>query len=472
MRVVVTGATGFVGRAVVRVLQREGYRVAAFTRRPDEARGILGADVELVSDDAGLVAAVEGASGVVNLAGEPILPGRWSNAKKERILASRVGTTRRVVGAIRAAKQRPAVLVSASGVGAYGSRVDDPCDEDRPVADGFLGEVTRAWEGAAVEARALGVRVALLRIGIVLGPEEGALATMAPLFRWGVGGPLGDGSQPMPWIHVDDLAGIVARALSDARLDGPVNAVTDVVPQGQFAREIGRTLGRPAVIPPPSPAVRVAFGEAADAVLGGQNAVPSRLRAAGFRWKFPDLGAALADCLVDPTIAFGPARDVPDSVYLRARPPRRQLVQRVVLRGARADVVPFFERPENLGLITPPLMNFGIRTPSPIEMKLGAVIDYTIRVGALPFTWRTVMEAWEPGRQFVDAAHKGPYASWWHEHTFDDAPGGTSMQDRVWFASPLGPLGRVADVLYVEPTLRRIFSYRRVAVRQRFGFVA
>jgi uncharacterized protein (TIGR01777 family) len=468
-RVLVTGATGFVGRAVVRVLLREGYDVTAWARDARWAGVLLGADVTVASggDDA-LVAAVDGAVGVVNLAGEPILAGRWTRSRRERIVNSRVDTTRRLVAAIEASKQRPTVLVSASAVGFYGDRADAPCTEDTPGGTGFLAEVCAAWEAAAAPARALGVRVATPRIGVVLGPEEGALASLVPLFRAGLGGRIGGGDQPFPWIHVDDLAELIVRAVGDVAVDGPFNAVAGSVPQRLFATSLASALGRPAFAPTPGFALRALYGDGATLLLDGQNVVPTR--AWGATPRFGSLDEALRDALDATSVEIGPAADVPDHDYLRARPPRRRLRQVTRLRGAPSDVVPFFEKPMNLGILMPPAMQFARKDEGPPEMRAGAVTDFDIRVGPVPLTWRLVMELWEPGRRFVDAAHRGPYASWWHEHRFEDGGGAvTVVNDTIWFASPLGPLGRVADALYVEPMLRRIFAYRRVASRQRFG---
>jgi uncharacterized protein (TIGR01777 family) len=305
MRVLVTGTTGFVGRALVPRLQRGGHAVSAWVRDAERARPVLAPDVALhaAGGPEAWRAALAGAEAVVNLAGEPLFGKRWTAARRRALVESRVGLTTRLVEAIAALPPaaRPRVLVSASAVGYYGDRGDEPLTEESAPGTGFLADLCRSWEGAAQAAEGLGVRAALARLGIVLGPGGGALAAMLPAFRWGFGGPLGSGLQYVPWIHLADLVESLASALEDDRTRGPFNAVAPgALPQGAFARAIGRALHRPAFFPVPGWVLRLAVGGAAQAVLSGQRAEPRRLDALGFRFRFPDLDAALADVLGPP----------------------------------------------------------------------------------------------------------------------------------------------------------------------------
>jgi len=248
MRVVVAGATGFIGRAVVRRLQRDGTDVVALVRDVARARSLLGPDVRCI-EEPGLPAAIDGSDGVVNLAGEPMMPARWTQKKRERIVRSRVGTTEKIVAAIRAAKKRPDVLVSQSAVGFYGEHAEGPCPEERGPGTDFLAEVCVAWEGAAVQAEALGVRVARVRTGFVLGAEDGGLAQMVTPFRLGVGGTLGRGDQPLSWIHVDDEAELIVRLLGTLALAGPVNLTTATVPSASSPSRSARYCTAPRRFP-------------------------------------------------------------------------------------------------------------------------------------------------------------------------------------------------------------------------------
>lgn len=298
MRILITGATGFVGRALVTRLQAEGHALLAWVRSPESAARVLGSAVGLV-DAAGGAAAMAGAiaevDGVVNLAGEPVVGRRWSDRQKQALRASRVGVTDMIVDAI-AAQPRPRVLVSTSAVGYYGDTGDREVDEDSAPAVDFLASLCVDWEAAALRAERYQTRVCVVRVGLVLGRGGGVLGTMLPAFRLGVGGPIGSGEQFFPWVHLEDLVALFAAALTDERLRGPVNAVAPGIATNRgFARALGRALHRPAALRVPAFALRLALGEAAGALLAGQRVAPRRTQALGFTFRHPELGAALDD---------------------------------------------------------------------------------------------------------------------------------------------------------------------------------
>jgi uncharacterized protein (TIGR01777 family) len=287
VQVLVTGGTGFLGRPIVAALVAAGHAVVTVTRDPAHAEG------EVVGWDS-IVAAVGASDAVVHLAGEPIAAGRWTPERKARIRASRVETTRQVVDALAAAEPGRTVLVSGSAVGYYGPRGDEVLDETAPAGSDFLAEVCRAWEAEAERAESLGVRVVRLRLGVVLARDGGALGRMVPPFRAFVGGPIGTGRQWMSWIHGDDVTGLVLAALADDRWRGAVNATAPApVRNAEFAAALGATLARPAVLPTPAFALRMALGEMAEMLLTGQRVVPAAATALGFRWRYPDLVSAL-----------------------------------------------------------------------------------------------------------------------------------------------------------------------------------
>jgi uncharacterized protein (TIGR01777 family) len=233
---------------------------------------------------------------VVHLAGESVGEGRWTPEKKSRIRSSRVQGTRTLVSYLKGRAQRPEVLVSASAVGLYGDRGDELIGDDAAPGSGFLAEVAEAWEAEADRAAEVGIRVVKLRIGIVLSPEGGALGKMLPPFRLGVGGPIGSGKQWFPWVHLDDVVSTIEWALTTPTARGAYNLVgPEPVRQRDFAKALGAAVGRPAVLPAPAFALRLAFGEFADeGLLSGQRCVPGRLQAEGYGFRHPTLAGALA----------------------------------------------------------------------------------------------------------------------------------------------------------------------------------
>lgn len=475
-----TGATGFIGRALLLRLGAHGHDVAAWVRDEKRARSLLGAEASLVAAAGGLPAmrtAVARADAVINLAGEPVAS-RWTRRRREAIRASRVDLTRDLVTAIATAPRRPGVLVSASAIGHYGDGGDTIFDENGAPGTGFLAELCADWERAALAARASGVRVVIPRIGVVLGPDGGALPRLLPLFRMGLGGPTGSGMQWLSWIHYDDLVSVLVACLDDPLLEGPINAVAPgSVRSRDFAAALGRAIGRRASLRMPAVALRAVLGEASSVLLGGQRVVPKKLAAAGHTPRFTTIDEALGDLVggsfqiaIQPMSQGAPAPlAVPGSSYLERR--RATYLLRATTRIDRpaAEVFAFFSRAENLGLITPADMSFRVLS-APAEIATGAKIDHSVRVGGTRLAWRTSIEDFSPGHHFVDAQERGPYRAWWHEHHVRSVgPTTTVMEDRVYYAPPFGWLGRLANRLFIARQLRRIFSYRERAIRLRFG---
>jgi uncharacterized protein len=296
VHVFVTGATGLIGRSLCEALRRRGDQVTALTRRPGAA---LPPGVRLVQGDPAQagpwIEALGRADAVVHLAGEPVAGGRWNPERKARLVASRLDSTRRVAEAVAAGG--PTVLVQGSATGFYGDRGDELLDEGAAPGRGFLADLAVRWEAAAAPAAAR-ARVVLVRTGLVLAREGGALPALARPFRLFAGGPLGDGRAWQPWIHLADELGLLLLALDDGRASGPLNAVAPApVRQAELARTLATVLHRPALFPVPELALRLAVGELAGVLLASQRVVPSQAVALGYRYRFPTLGPALRDLL-------------------------------------------------------------------------------------------------------------------------------------------------------------------------------
>lgn len=293
MRVLITGASGFLGTALTRRLEERGDEVVP-ARRGESSRGVRW------STDDGFAPpeALSGLDAVVHLAGENVGAGRWTEARKQAILQSRIEGTRRVVEALRAASPRPRVLVSASAVGYYGDTGDRAAVEDDPPGHDFLAGVCVAWEREAREAEPFGVRVVHVRLGALMG-SGGMLERLLPVFKMGVGGRIGDGKQSLSWIHIGDATRAIAFLLDRANASGPYNVTAPApVTNEAFTATLGRVLHRPTLMAVPRFGIKLAFGEMGETVvLQGQRAVPNRLLEEGFSFEFPDLEPALKDLL-------------------------------------------------------------------------------------------------------------------------------------------------------------------------------
>ena len=297
MKVTVTGATGTLGRDVVGALLDRGDRVTVLSRDTGRARSALG-DVRALEwkdpkAEGPPLEALDGQDAVVHLLGEPVAQ-RWSESAKQEIRDSRVLSTRNLVSALAGTSQRPRTLVSQSASGWYGARGADPVDESAPAAGDFLAEVVRQWEAEASKAQDLGVRVVLTRTGVVLSESGGALEKMLPFFKLGVGGPVAGGRQYVPWIHADDVVGAILFCLDRPDASGPVNLTApQPVTNKELSKALGRVLGRPAVAPVPSLAVKTLYGEMASIVTTGARVVPRRLEELGYDFRRPAREPAL-----------------------------------------------------------------------------------------------------------------------------------------------------------------------------------
>lgn len=301
MRVVIAGGTGFIGRALTRSLVADGYEVVVLTRGAGGRRASPG--VSFVSYDGrtgqGWSSQLDGAAALVNLAGENIASGYWTEARKKRLRESRLAPGRAVMDALSRVGAPPPVLVQSSATGFYGDRGDTPVDEDASRGTGFLAELAGEWEASTAGAEALGVRRIILRTAVVFGADGGALPLMLRPYRFFIGGPLGSGRQYFPWIHLADAVAAIRFLMDHAEASGPFNlAAPEAVTQNELARTIGRALDRPAFLRTPGPVLRLLLGEMArELLLGGARVVPRRLLALGFTFRFPALSQALADIL-------------------------------------------------------------------------------------------------------------------------------------------------------------------------------
>jgi uncharacterized protein (TIGR01777 family) len=451
MKVVVTGATGFVGTALVRELVAAGHSVTALTRDVERSERRLPARCHVLAwNPAGAIdlSALGGADAVVHLAGEGIADARWTVARKRAIRDSRINT---LVALVRALDQldtsvRPRVLVSASAIGWYGDRGDTLLDEHSSPGTGYLADVCRDWEQAVFDAQALDLRTVAVRIGVVLGRDGGALKPLLPLFRLGLGGRVGSGRQWFSWIHLQDLVALLCHVLEHRDATGPINGVApEPVTNATFTAELGRALHRPALLPVPAAVLRAAFGEMSAVLLASQRVQPQSAQRLGFAFRYPTLRSALDDLCSDPSHELFIEQRV-------ARPPDQAF--------------PFFSDPANLEKITPAFLRFRVLGTTTAQIGNGTLINYALRLHGLPLRWQSRIESWEPNRTFVDMQTRGPYALWHHTHEFDPDDGGTVIRDRVRYRLPFGALGDLIAGWMVRRDLEAVFDFRRQRIQE------
>lgn len=301
MKVAVTGATGFVGSRLVQRLHTEGHQVLVLTRSLEHAKRVFPTNafpnVESVTYAPGEYGSWEqtlsGCEGVVNLAGEPIAEGRWTTERKQAIMDSRKLGTQKIVEAIAQANPKPSVLVNASAIGYYGTSETATFDETSPSGNDFLAQVCQAWEAEAQKVKDAGVRLVIVRTGIVLG-MGGALAKMLPPFQLFAGGPIGSGRQWFSWIHREDLVNLILQALTRPEIEGVLNGTApNPVRMADFCQTLGQVLHRPSWLPVPDLALELLLGDGAKVVLEGQQVLPKRTLASGFKYQYPNLKPAL-----------------------------------------------------------------------------------------------------------------------------------------------------------------------------------
>jgi uncharacterized protein (TIGR01777 family) len=455
VKVLVTGATGLIGRHLVRRLIDGGHEVVTLTRNLDSASVTLPVKCVIHEwfPDLGQMdeRALDGVDGVVHLAGESVGEGKWTQARREALMRSRVDSTRTLVNAIaaRPPEDRPWVLVTASGIGIYGDRGDEVLNEASTPGEGYLAEICMAWESEGQRAEAAGLRWVALRTGLVLSRDGGAFPQMLPPYRLGFGGRLGSGRQWMSWIHIEDIVSLYVAALENRAFEGPVNAVApSPVTNADFTDALASALGRRARFPVPGVVLSLVLGERSGLVLTGQRVACAAADEAGFVFDYPEVGAALRELCSDLS---------------------RKFEQEVWFDHKPEDVFAFFSDARNLEMITPAFVHFRILKAPEGDLFEGALIDYRLRLRGVPVRWRTRIDVWDPPRTFVDSQVRGPYRSWIHTHQFEPLDGGTLVRDVVRYELPLGALGDLVAGKLVENDVALIFAYRRTRLLELFA---
>ncbi|MEE9259459.1 MAG: TIGR01777 family oxidoreductase [Nitrospinaceae bacterium] len=453
MRVVVTGATGFIGNQLLLLLQEKGWDAAVLTRDAESAAVRLPTLCERIewNPESGPPPEniFEGAGVVIHLAGENVAGGRWTASRKRSIMDSRILSARRLAETLQRVSRKPPVFISASAIGIYGDRGEEPLDETSSTSDGVLADVCRQWESEVLRVEASGIRAVVLRIGVVLGHDGGAMKMMLPPFRLGLGGSLGDGRQWMSWVHVRDLARLIIHAVETPALHGPVNAVSpNPATNREFSKILGKVLNRPAILPVPSFVLRTALGGMSELLLDSQKVSSRKVQESGFKFTYPQLKDALKVICDHPGHALRMEQWVPQPID---------------------RVFSFFSDAKNLELITPPILQLKIFRQSTGEMRAGTKLDYRMKMHGFPVRWQSTIGDWVPNVRFSDRQSRGPYAYWNHVHEFIEKDGGTVLRDSAVYRLPFGVPGDIAAHWLVRRDLESIFAYRRKKIEELFG---
>lgn len=463
MRILLTGATGLIGKELGKLLSEAGHELIVLTRDAAKAETELPYPAKVMEwktlGEAIPSRALDGVEAIVNLAGEPVGDSRWTSEKKQRIRDSRVIGTRLLVDAIEKhpdAFRTLKTFVQASAIGVYSDQGNSEITEESPSGNGFMATVVKDWEA---EARSLlrderfsGLRMPVIRTGVVFSRHGGALAKMLPYFRKGLGGKLGTGQQWMSWIHIDDIANLFLFCLENPKVDGVVNGVApEPVRNERFTIELARSIGRPVFLPVPETALKVGFGSMAATVLESARVVPRRVQEFGFKYLHPDLKGGLKHLMT-------PLREGQFELLSEQWVPRPP-----------EDVFEFFGDEKNLRRLAPSFLRFEVLGKSTPRIQEGTRITYRLKLRGVPIRWITEIASWQPNRHFMDVQLSGPYRKWHHSHRLIPFAGGTLLVDLVHYKLPLGFVGEVVAGEIVGRDLKSIFDYRRKAIHGIFG---
>lgn len=450
MKILITGATGLVGTQLGLELVRKGHEIIVVSRTP--ATTVYKCPFPHTSiswnfaDHQDVFAELDA---IVHLAGKGIADGRWTESFKKQIYSSRVETTRQLVEATNTFAKNLKTFISSSAIGIYPFS-DQPAKEDDASGEQFLAKVCEDWEQPVHQDLQKNIRAVLLRIGVVLSEDGGALDKIVPAIKAG-GGHLGSGQQVMSWIDIDDLVGMFMFSLENESMSGPYNAVApNPVTNKELTHVIAKELGQNILLPAPSVALRMIVGEMAQTLLSSQAVSSEKIENAGYQFKYHRAEESITKRV------------------LKLKSNEFRKVYQTWLPGTLGDVFRFFSDEMNLEKITPPELHFQVIGKNTDRIESGTLIDYNLKLSGIPFGWRTKILDWDPPKRFTDTQLKGPYKKWHHTHYFETLGEGVLMTDIVDYMIPLGLLGRLAAGWKVHRDVEKIFDFRNKEIRKYF----
>lgn len=462
MKILVTGATGFIGSRLIERLLLAGHEIVIVTRNKKKAEKSLLLPVKIIEHDLTDGAIndpyLDGVEGVVHLMGESIA-NRWTEKEKQKILNSRVNSTKNLVETINESIPTCNFVVSASAIHIYPeSKNNEEWTEDANVqGDSFLTKVVNQWE-QSWEGLPAHVRKVILRFSVVLGSEGGMMQKILPIYRAGIGGKLGSGEQWMSWIHLIDLCRLIEFSIVN-NLNGTYNATSSNPAKNKlFNQLLGKYTQRPAIATVPEFALKIVMGEASLMALDSIKVSNKKVIDAGFEFKYPDIEMALKDvCCFE---ELPPKQKKAFHHFYR----RVQYVDKPL-----EETFEFFSEGKNLEKITPDFLNFRTLSQSDDRIQEGTKIKYKLSLYGIPFKWTTYIRNWQPQVGFIDYQESGPYEVWYHQHLFYSLGEGTLVVDEVKYRLPSGALGEMVAGMKVHSDVDRIFNYRIGAIKGQLG---
>ncbi len=456
MKILITGVTGLIGRRVSQLLAENGHRIVGLTRNKSKAISESEIPIEFYEwnsqKELPPIEAFVDVDAVINLMGENIAEKKWNREQKRIIYNSRVISTRNLVKRINSLDLKLKCFTSASAIGCYIANIgDNEITETEKAGNDFLAKTCCDWEEEALLCINT-QRVCLIRTGVVLSRDGGALKQLTPIFEKGLGGIIGDGEMWMSWIHIDDVAKIFIESLFNISFEGVINATSpNPVKNKKLTTLLGKVLGKPTLLPVPKTMLKLMYGEMSQIMTDSQRIIPKVLLQKKFEFLYSDLEKALSEIYN--------VRNGKTSFCLT----RYQWIP-----GQRKNIFSFFSNASNLEMITPDSLNFKILEQSTHKIEEGTEFKYRLKLSGIAFNWETLIKDWEEERFFSDFQKKGPYKYWHHYHWFFDYGEGTLMLDKVIYQLPMGTLGKIFGFKIVEKQLNKIFSYRKEKIANFF----
>ncbi len=440
MNVLVTGATGFLGKYLLPKLRDRGHDITVLTRNIDSAKFFLPVACNILkweplheNLDPKIFKNIDA---VIHLAGAGIADKRWSLNRKYEIERSRIFSTRNLINALKKLETKPKIFLGASAIGFYKESSEKSLEEDEPKGQGFLSNLCAEWEKEIFSAKNLGIRTAAFRIGFLIGRGGVAMGHLLPIFKLGLGGPLGRGHQIVSWAHVEDCAKMFVHGLENDSLNGIYNAVApQPVSNKTLVKTLAGKLNRPTWIPTPAFCVKLVLGEMSQLLLESKNISSKKIQISGFLFDYPDINSAIEEICSTPNHHIQTEQWVPLKTNYTFK---------------------FFSNAYNLEKTMPSFLKFKINRQSTLRTKDGSRLSFSFNFLEIPFRWKSKIIEWKPPYHFVNIQLKGPFDYWQHTHSFEESNGGALIRQNIEFRFPFGPIGELLGNILIKDKLKNI----------------